>query len=62
MPEETTTTIVERLTRIETKLEMYMSNDHEGRIRALENFRWYILGAALVAAPVISFFIDRVIK
>lgn len=40
----------ERLTRIETKIDQLldMSGDHENRIRKLEEFKYIVLGAALV--------------
>lgn len=57
---------IERLVRIETKLDMLVEStkeqavastkrddDHETRLRALESFKWRAVGAAaVVAAPV----------
>lgn len=49
----------ERLVRIETKLDMLISQeaDKEARLRALEAARWWVLGAAGVlscVAPLVA--------
>lgn len=47
---------VERLARIETKLDMLLTRltDHETRLRALEAWRWLQVGAAAAAGGAAS--------
>jgi hypothetical protein len=49
-------TVGEQLAVINTKLDLLIEQrtDHEVRIRALEKFKWVILGTAVAAGPVWS--------
>ena len=57
--------IIERLTRMETKLDAFQSSsaDHESRIRGLERAKWMIVGGATVlggsAGAVVSELLNR---
>jgi hypothetical protein len=48
--------LIERLTRIETKLDTVVENtqDHEGRLRALERENWLHRGGLAVVAVFVS--------
>lgn len=48
--------VITRLTRIETKLEMWLAShaDHESRIRSLERKIWLAMGAAAVGGGTLS--------
>jgi uncharacterized membrane protein YoaK (UPF0700 family) len=48
--------VITRLTRIETKLELWLTQhaDHETRIRALERRMWIAMGAAAVGGGALS--------
>lgn len=54
--------LTERLARIETKLDMFVSghNDHEVRIRALEKARWILVGAGTLGGGVLGQVIERI--
>ena len=49
-------TTEERLTRIETKLDMFISTqrDHESRIRVLEKWMWRVSGATVILSTIAS--------
>lgn len=55
--------ILDRLARIETKLDDHHSGrtDHEQRIRALEAFRWKVAGVATVVAAASSLIVQRLV-
>lgn len=54
-------TPVERLVRIETKLDAFLrtQNDHEIRIRTVEGWRSRIIGMAAAVSLLIAFLKDR---
>jgi len=54
----------ERLTRIETKLDMFIATqrDHETRIRVLEQWKWRVTGMALAASGVVSLCVSLITK
>ena len=60
MPDETT----DRLARIETKLDILLTNrdDHEERIRGLEQWKWRAGGIAFGISGVVSFLVSIIGK
>lgn len=51
---------IERLVRIETKLDMMVPTnaDHEARIRSLEKYKWLLVGAAGALGGGVSTLLD----
>ena len=50
--------VVQRLTRIETKLDAALEcdKDHEKRLRAVEHRQWWMSGAAAIIGVIASYF------
>lgn len=48
------TSVEAQLAVINTKLDLLIEQrtDHETRLRALERFKWLVMGAAIVSGPV----------
>ncbi|HEX6969095.1 MAG TPA: hypothetical protein VF174_09835 [Micromonosporaceae bacterium] len=54
--------IVERLARLETKLDMHLTraSDHEARIRRLEQALWWASGVAMAGGGMVGAVLGRV--
>lgn len=51
----------DRLARIETKMDMYLTGhaDHESRIRSLEKARWLLVGAGTIGGGLMGELVSR---
>ena len=64
MPDQIQGSVVERLTRIETKVNTICRNtaDQETRIRGLEKTKWLAIGIALAVSSISSVALGFIIK
>lgn len=59
---------IERLVRIETKMDLLIDStgkrgeDHENRLRALEQFRWKLFGGCAAVAAVVGPTASKVVQ